>query len=107
MLGLCLSECEKEQILLNIMFANLTFACVAYCVLKFRKIIAGAIYILLFICLFSIAVTPATSILCIVVFQIGCLSCTKHMPSLMVANLLSNDIHVNPGPHFHNGFLTS
>ena len=62
MLGLFLSECEQGQILLNIMFANLNFGCVAYFVLKCRKIIAGAIYILLFICLFSIAVTPATSI---------------------------------------------
>ena len=78
MLGLFLSECEKEQILLNIIYANLNFGCVVSLVLKVRKIIAGTIYVLLFICLFSIAVTPATSTLCILVFQIGC---------IMVANV--------------------
>ena len=85
MLRLFLSECEQEQVLLNIIFANINVACVAYLVLIFRKIIASAIYILLFICLFLVAVTSATSILCILVFQIGCLSYTKHMVA-MVAN---------------------
>ena len=107
MLGLFLSECGKEQILLNIVYANLNFGCVVSFVLKVRKIIAGTIYVLLFICLFSIAVTPATSTLCTLVFQIGCLSFTKKIPSWlpMFLIILSNDIHVNPGPHFHNSFL--
>ena len=102
MLGLFLSECEKEQILLNIIYANLHFGCVVSFVLKVRKIIAGTIYVLLFICLFSIAVTPAISTLCILVFQIGCLSFTKKIPSWlpmfpswlpMFLIILSNDIH--------------
>ena len=101
MLGLFLSECKKEQIQLNIMFANLNFACVAYFVLKCRNIIGGAIYILLFVCIFSIAVTPATSILCILVFQIGCLLFTKNILTWLpiFLTILSNDIHVNPGPN--------
>ena len=107
MLGLFLSECEKEQILLNIIYANLNFGCVVSFVLEVRNIIAGNIYVLLFICLFSIAVTPATSTVCILVFQIGCLPFTKKIPSWlpMFLIILSNDIHVNPGPHFHNSFL--
>ena len=107
MLGLFLSQCEKEQILLNIIYANLNFGCVVSFVLKVRKIIVGTIYLLLFICLFSIAVTPATSTLCILVFQIGCLSFTKKIPSWlpMFLIILSNDIHVNPGSHFHDSFL--
>ena len=61
----------------------------------------------MFFYIFSIAVTPATSTLCILVFQIGCLSFTKKIPSClpMFLIILSNDIHVNPGPHFHNSFL--
>ena len=73
MFGLFLSECEKEQILLIIIVANINFGWVAYFVLKLRKLISGAFFIILSICLFSIAVTPASSILCILVFEIGCL----------------------------------
>ena len=107
MFGLFLSECEKEQILLIIIVANINFGCVAYFVQKFRKIISGALFIILSICLFSIAVTPATSILCTLVFEIGCLLFTKHIPSWLplFLILLSNDIHVNPGPHFNNSFF--
>ena len=107
MFGLFLSECEKEQILLIIIVANINFGWVAYFVLKLRKIISGAFFIILSICLFSIAVTPATSILCILVFEIGCLLFTKHIPSWLplFLVLLSNDIHVNPGPHFNNSFF--
>ena len=41
-----------------------------------------------------------TSTLCIVLFQIQCLSFTKNIPLW-----LPNDIHVNPGPQFHNSFF--
>ena len=56
---------------------------------------------------FSIAVTPGTSILCTLVFEIGCLLFTKHIPSWLpfLLILFSNDIHVNPGPHFNNSFF--
>ena len=107
MLGLFSSECEEEQILLIIISANLNFRCVAYFVLKSRKIIWLAIFVLLSIFLFSIAVTPATCTLCIVVFQIGCLSFTINITSWLPTFLiiLSNDIHVKPGPHFNNSFF--
>ena len=107
MLELFLSECEEEQILLIIISVNLNFHFVAYFVLKSRKIISLAIFVLLSIFLFSTAVTPATCKLCVMVFQIGCLSFTKNIPSWLPTFLviLSNDIHVNPGPHFHNRFF--
>ena len=45
--------------------------------------------------------------LCIVVFQIQCLSFTKNIPLWLPIFLIifSNDIHVNPGPQFHNSFF--
>ena len=41
------------------------------------------------------------------VFQIGCLSFTKNIPPWLsiVLIILSNEIHVNPGPHLHNSFF--
>ena len=107
MLALFLSECEVEQIILIIISENLNFRWVAYFVLKFSKIISLAIFVLLSIYLFSIAVTPASYTLCIVIFQIGCISFLKRIPSWLPIFLitLSNDIHVNPGPHFRNSFF--
>ena len=52
---------RKEQIQLIIIVANINFGWVAYFVLKLRKIISGAFFIILSICLFSIAVTPPLS----------------------------------------------
>ena len=88
MLGLFLSECEEEQILLIIISANLNFRCVAYFILKSRNIISLSIFVLLSIFLFSIAVTPASYTLCIVIFQIGCLSFTKDIPSWLPTFLI-------------------
>ena len=60
MLELFLSEYEEEQIILiRIISANLNFRCVGYFVQKSRKIISLAIFVLLSIFLFFIAVTPA------------------------------------------------
>ena len=38
------------------------------------------------------------------VFQIWCYSCTKNVPPSLpiILNLLSNDVHLNPGPQFQN-----
>ena len=44
MLGLFSSEYENDEILLSIILVNLNFGCVAYCVLKFRKIISGTFF---------------------------------------------------------------
>ena len=59
MLELFLSEYEEEQIILIIISANLNIRCVGYFVQKSRKIISLAIFVLLYIFLFFIAVTPA------------------------------------------------
>ena len=45
--GLFFGECEKDKIPLLIILANLNFDSVAYFVLKFRKIISSAIFVIL------------------------------------------------------------
>ena len=77
--------------------------------LKFRKIAARSIFTVLTIYIFSIAVTTPTCILSLVVFQIWTSSFSKNEPYWlsMLLILMSNDIHLNPGPqpHFQNNFF--
>ena len=56
--------------------------------------------------MFAVAVTPAACILCVMVFQKRCHSFRKNLPWLpIILKLLSNDIHLNPGPQFQNNFF--
>ena len=57
--------------------------------------------------IFSIASTPGTCMLCVVVFQICCHFCAKRLLSWLpiFLILLSNDIHLNPGPEYTNNFF--
>ena len=50
---------------------------------------------------------PVTCILSLMVFQIWCHSLTKNVPLWLptILILLSNDVHLNPGPHFQNNFF--
>ena len=38
------------------------------------------------------------------VFQIWCHTCTKNVPHCL-PSVLSNNVHMNPGPHFQNNFF--
>ena len=53
---------------------------------------------------FFITVTPVAHILCLMMFQIWCYLHTKIVPDWLpvVLLILSNDVHLNPGPHFQN-----
>ena len=106
-IGLLLSECENEQILLFIICMNPDFGSVFNLALKFRKLISWTLFRILSIYMFSMAVTPAACILCLMVYQIWCHSCTKNVPHWLsiILILLSNDVHLNPGPHFQNNFF--
>ena len=57
---------------------------------------------------FYLANTQTESILCLITFQISCYSFTPQNPKWLhiLLIILSNDIHQNPGPHFHNAFFT-
>ena len=54
--------------------------------------------------IFYISVTPATCYLCLIIFQIRCHSCVKRVPHWLpiILIILSNDVHLNPGPQFQN-----
>ena len=74
--------------------------------LKFSKSISWAIFGTLSIYIFSIAVTPVSCMLCLIVFHIGC-HCAKHVPHWLpiILIILSNDVHTNPGSQFKNNFF--
>ena len=83
---------------------NPSFGCIIDILLKCSKIITQIKTVFLPLYMFSIAVTPAACILCLLVIQIWCHSCTKKvspwLPIILI--LLSNDIKLNPGPLFQN-----
>ena len=100
-LGLFLSS-YMEVTLLFIINTNTEFENVFIILLKFKNIIFRTIFGTLPIHIFAIAVTPATCILCLLVFQIWCHSYKRNVPFWfpLILILLSNDVHMNPGPHF-------
>ena len=51
--------------------------------------------------------TPATCILCLMVFQTWCYLSIKNVPNWLsiILILLSNDVHLNPGPQYKNIFF--
>ena len=58
--------------------------------------------------IFYLATTPIKSILCLLVFQMWCNAFTQNgsqwVQTLLI--ILSNDVHQNPGPPFHNSFFS-
>ena len=75
--------------------------------LKFSKTVSRVILSIISICIYSITLTPVTCILSLMVFRIWCHSLNKNVPLSLptILILLSNDIHLNPGPHFQNNFF--
>ena len=75
--------------------------------LKFRKTLIQLIFTILSIYIFHLAITPIASILCIMVFQNWCHSCTQKSPRWLqiLLIILSNDVSRNPGPPFRNSFF--
>ena len=76
-LGFLLCDCSKDQNLLFIICSNPNFARAISLALKFCRIISWTIFGTLSIFIFSMAVTPATFIVCLMAFQICCHSCKK------------------------------
>ena len=95
------------QLLMFIISINQSYRSVVNFILKFRKIVSHSIFSMISIYIYSIALSPATCILALMVFQIWCHSLTKNVPLWLptILFLLSNDIHLNPGPHFQDNFF--
>ena len=106
MVGLLLSDCKKGEIVLLISM-NVNFGNVLDLTLKFKKTICRILFVISSIVMFSIAVTPAACILCLLVLQIMFHSCAENMPHWLpiILILLSNDIHLNPGPNCKNNYF--
>ena len=107
MVLLLLNECEKEQIFLFFICGNPNFDFVLGLALKFKKSLAFTLFSTSAIFIFSIAATPATHLICLVVFQILCHSLAKSVPSWLsiLLIILANDIHLNPGPDYTNNYF--
>ena len=107
MLGLLFCECPDYPLLMLIISINQSYRSVVNFILKFRKIVSHSIFSIISIYIYSIALSPATCILALMVFQIWCHSLTKNVPLWLptILLLLSNDIHLNPGPHFQGNFF--
>ena len=82
---------DARKRLLLIISTNTEFGNLLIFLLKFRKIISRTIFSTLPVYIFAKAVTPASCTLCI------------WLPLILI--LLSNDVHLNPGPHFQNNFM--
>ena len=107
MLGLLFCECPDYPLLMFIISINQSYRSVVDSILKFRKIVSHSIFSIISIYICSIALPPATCILALMVCQIWCHSLTKNVPLWLptILLLLSNDIHLNPGPHFQSNFF--
>ena len=107
MLGLLFIEYPEDLIILSITRIYPGIGLLIDLALKFSKIVSRILFSFLSLFIFSIAVTPISCILCIMVFQILCHSWNKNMPHwlLIILILLSNDVHLNPGPSFPNNFF--
>ena len=106
-LGLLFCECLDYPLQMFIIFINSSYESVVNILLKFRKIVSRTIFSILSIYIYSIVLTPATCILSLMIFQVWCHAFTIHVPPWLppILILLSNDIHLDPGPHFQNSFL--
>ena len=100
---------EKYQILFFIIRINSNFGSLIYLLLKFSETTSRPICNALSFYKFSISVTPFACIVSLFVFQIWTYSINKCVPFWLpiLLILISNDIHLNPGPpsHLQNNFF--
>ena len=95
-LGLLCCECEDYPLPMFIISVNSIYGSLVNLTLKFSKITSRTIFSILSIYMYSIALTPATCFLSLIVVPLW-------LPTILIS--LSNDIHLNPGPRFQNNFF--
>ena len=107
LLGLLL-EMEKYQIVFFITRTNLNFGSLIDLLLKFNKTASRFLFNALSLYILSISVTPLACIVSLFVFQNWRFSIKKCVPYWLpiLLILISNDIHLNPGPstYLQNNF---
>ena len=108
LLELLLNECEIYQLLLLISLINSELI-VKICFFPIKKISSSSSvssFSLLFY-VFSISFTPLTCIMCLFLFQIWCYSYIRlvYLWLLFFLILISNDIELNPGDHYHENLF--
>ena len=101
---LLLNEYEEEQIFLFIFHTIHNIGDISTLPLKSNKLITNVVSGILILNIFSISITPATYTLCLIIFQIQCNFYVKRIPHWfpIILIILSNDIHLNPGPYSQN-----
>ena len=107
LLLLLFSECEFYQIFSLLILMEPNLANVIRVAQKFKKSISLLLFLCITIIMFTLAVSPAASLLCLVVFQILCYTFFKTVPTWLsiLLILLSHDVQLHPGPGYQNNFL--
>ena len=108
LLGLLIGELQNEQFLMLLfeLFPNFYKSLPRFLFNKI-KFTCRVKSLCLLLSVFSISVTPITHILSLVMFQFWSYSQLKrisHWLSIFLI-LISNDIHMNPGPPYHENFF--
>ena len=106
--GLLSAESTENYFSLLIILPELDCGNIFSLSVKFRKVLFQILVTILSIYIFYSATTPCASILCLLVLQILCHLLTENSPQWlqMLLIALSNDVHQNPGPPFHNSDFT-
>ena len=107
LLGLLFYECSPYIPLMFFIEQNPNFGSIVILKRKFCNTVSRTLTIFLSVYIFSLAITPAASILCLLVTQIQGHLWTKNTPYWLplFLILLSNDIEMNPGPYYHHNFF--
>ena len=105
--GLLICESSEKLSLLLFVLTCINFASVGNFLLTFHKARPWIVLDALSLYLFSIAVSPTACLLCLAIFQIRCHYCIHNVPNWLstLLVLLSNDIHLNPGPQVQSNCL--
>ena len=107
LVGLLSAESPENYFPVLIILPDLNSGNMSSLVLKLCKAFFQIDFTILSTYMFYLSTTPcAWCTLCLLVFQTWCQSLTQNSSPWLQILLIANDVHQNPGPPFHNSFLT-